>query len=202
MCCSTRSRLSCRDTRRTPVGAVGHMRSDRLHTTDTDKTNCFCVIASLRVTAGPFNNTILFAANSILSPLLSRRHRFWYSRAEDHPERGGAEGIPNSEGFCRQSHWPDSGSGKRHACGQRGGSVHTHRTQPSSVLSLCSLRLALYLIHSQGPFVHIASICAAVLSRFMAFFSGVYQVTRDINAHLLTLAPNATPTTLDFQPHP
>lgn len=35
------------------------------------------------------------------------------------------------------------------------------------------------MLHSctQGPFVHIASICAAVLSRFMSFFSGVYQVS-------------------------
>ncbi|XP_026784189.2 chloride channel protein 1a [Pangasianodon hypophthalmus] len=30
-------------------------------------------------------------------------------------------------------------------------------------------------VGKEGPFVHIASICAAVLSRFMAFFSGVYQ---------------------------
>lgn len=30
--------------------------------------------------------------------------------------------------------------------------------------------------HLQGPFVHIASICAAVLSRFMSIFSGVYEV--------------------------
>lgn len=28
----------------------------------------------------------------------------------------------------------------------------------------------------QGPFVHIASICAAVLSRVMAIFTGVYEV--------------------------
>nr|XP_020471104.1 chloride channel protein 1-like [Monopterus albus] len=30
-------------------------------------------------------------------------------------------------------------------------------------------------VGKEGPFVHIASICAAVLSRFMCFFSGVYQ---------------------------
>ncbi|XP_067379242.1 chloride channel protein 1-like isoform X1 [Channa argus] len=30
-------------------------------------------------------------------------------------------------------------------------------------------------VGKEGPFVHIASICAAVLSRFMYFFSGVYQ---------------------------
>lgn len=47
---------------------------------------------------------------------------------------------------------------------------------------LCCLCSALCFIRSQGPFVHIASICAAVLSRFMAFFSGVYQVTGDIDA--------------------
>lgn len=30
---------------------------------------------------------------------------------------------------------------------------------------------------TQGPFVHIASICAAVLSRLMSIFSGAYQVS-------------------------
>uniref|UniRef100_A0A668AND4 Chloride channel, voltage-sensitive 1a n=1 Tax=Myripristis murdjan TaxID=586833 RepID=A0A668AND4_9TELE len=35
-------------------------------------------------------------------------------------------------------------------------------------------------VGKEGPFVHIASICAAVLSRFMSFFSGVYQVSRYI----------------------
>ncbi|KAM6973832.1 chloride channel protein 1-like [Tautogolabrus adspersus] len=30
-------------------------------------------------------------------------------------------------------------------------------------------------VGKEGPFVHIASICAAVLSRFMSFFSGVHQ---------------------------
>ncbi|XP_068567561.1 chloride channel protein 1-like [Cebidichthys violaceus] len=30
-------------------------------------------------------------------------------------------------------------------------------------------------VGKEGPFVHIASICAAVLSRFMSFFSGAYQ---------------------------
>ena len=29
---------------------------------------------------------------------------------------------------------------------------------------------------SQGPFVHIASICAAILSKFMSVFCGVYEV--------------------------
>uniref|UniRef100_A0A8C1SEQ4 Chloride channel, voltage-sensitive 1a n=1 Tax=Cyprinus carpio TaxID=7962 RepID=A0A8C1SEQ4_CYPCA len=35
-------------------------------------------------------------------------------------------------------------------------------------------------VGKEGPFVHIASICAAVLSRFMSFFSGVYQVSSNI----------------------
>uniref|UniRef100_A0A8C1YH01 Chloride channel, voltage-sensitive 1a n=1 Tax=Cyprinus carpio TaxID=7962 RepID=A0A8C1YH01_CYPCA len=35
-------------------------------------------------------------------------------------------------------------------------------------------------VGKEGPFVHIASICAAVLSKFMSFFSGVYQVSRNI----------------------
>uniref|UniRef100_A0A7N8YC35 Chloride channel, voltage-sensitive 1a n=1 Tax=Mastacembelus armatus TaxID=205130 RepID=A0A7N8YC35_9TELE len=35
-------------------------------------------------------------------------------------------------------------------------------------------------VGKEGPFVHIASICAAVLSRFMSIFSGVYQVRRYI----------------------
>ncbi|KAG7271558.1 hypothetical protein CRUP_027832 [Coryphaenoides rupestris] len=33
-------------------------------------------------------------------------------------------------------------------------------------------------VGKEGPFVHIASICAAVLSRFMSFFSGVYESGR------------------------
>ncbi|GLD47090.1 chloride channel protein 1 [Lates japonicus] len=33
-------------------------------------------------------------------------------------------------------------------------------------------------VGKEGPFVHIASICAAVLSRFMSIFSGVYEVGR------------------------
>uniref|UniRef100_A0A8D3CGX1 Chloride channel, voltage-sensitive 1b n=1 Tax=Scophthalmus maximus TaxID=52904 RepID=A0A8D3CGX1_SCOMX len=35
-------------------------------------------------------------------------------------------------------------------------------------------------VGKEGPFVHIASICAAVLSRFMSIFSGVYEVSQDI----------------------
>uniref|UniRef100_A0A8C6KF70 Chloride voltage-gated channel 1 n=1 Tax=Nothobranchius furzeri TaxID=105023 RepID=A0A8C6KF70_NOTFU len=35
-------------------------------------------------------------------------------------------------------------------------------------------------VGKEGPFVHIASICAAVLSRFMSIFSGVYEVSRNI----------------------
>lgn len=31
-------------------------------------------------------------------------------------------------------------------------------------------------VGKEGPFVHIASICAAVLSKFMSMFSGVYEV--------------------------
>lgn len=42
------------------------------------------------------------------------------------------------------------------------------RASPVSVISS---------LHLQGPFVHIASICAAVLSRFMSIFSGVYEVS-------------------------
>lgn len=42
------------------------------------------------------------------------------------------------------------------------------RASPVSVISS---------VHLQGPFVHIASICAAVLSRFMSIFSGVYEVS-------------------------
>uniref|UniRef100_A0AAR2JZW0 Chloride channel protein n=1 Tax=Pygocentrus nattereri TaxID=42514 RepID=A0AAR2JZW0_PYGNA len=35
-------------------------------------------------------------------------------------------------------------------------------------------------VGKEGPFVHIASICAASLSNFMSFFSGVYQVRQNI----------------------
>lgn len=41
---------------------------------------------------------------------------------------------------------------------------------PGPLLLTSPLRLP------QGPFVHIASICAAVLSKFMSVFSGVYEV--------------------------
>ena len=32
----------------------------------------------------------------------------------------------------------------------------------------------------QGPFVHIASLCAALLSRFMSLFGGIYEVTNSL----------------------
>uniref|UniRef100_A0A674MNY7 Chloride voltage-gated channel 1 n=1 Tax=Takifugu rubripes TaxID=31033 RepID=A0A674MNY7_TAKRU len=35
-------------------------------------------------------------------------------------------------------------------------------------------------VGKEGPFVHIASICAAVLSRFMSIFSGAYEVRRGL----------------------
>uniref|UniRef100_A0A7N8XQ67 Chloride channel, voltage-sensitive 1b n=1 Tax=Mastacembelus armatus TaxID=205130 RepID=A0A7N8XQ67_9TELE len=35
-------------------------------------------------------------------------------------------------------------------------------------------------VGKEGPFVHIASICAAVLSRFMSIFSGVYEVSQGV----------------------
>lgn len=54
------------------------------------------------------------------------------------------------------------------------------------IFGLCHVMLCLLpkssssTIHStflQGPFVHIASICAAVLSKFMSIFCGVYEVS-------------------------
>lgn len=39
-----------------------------------------------------------------------------------------------------------------------------------------------FLLLLQGPFVHIASICAVVLSKFMSIFCGVYEV-RHISLH-------------------
>lgn len=75
------------------------------------------------------------------TPLLSWRLRFWYSWAEDYPERCGAEGILDSQGFCRQSHWPDAGSGKRNARGQRGRSarISFHTRRPLCALTVLSL---------------------------------------------------------------
>ena len=32
----------------------------------------------------------------------------------------------------------------------------------------------------QGPFVHIASLCAALLSKFMSLFGGIYEVSPDL----------------------
>lgn len=49
------------------------------------------------------------------------------------------------------------------------------REQPTLIFSFSSLLL-------QGPFVHIASICAVVLSKFMSIFCGVYEV-RHISLH-------------------
>lgn len=34
------------------------------------------------------------------------------------------------------------------------------------------------LLSPQGPFVHIASMCAALLSRFLSLFGGIYEVSR------------------------
>lgn len=34
------------------------------------------------------------------------------------------------------------------------------------------------LLSSQGPFVHIASMCAALLSRFLSLFGGFYEVSK------------------------
>uniref|UniRef100_A0A8C9VDP5 Chloride voltage-gated channel 1 n=1 Tax=Scleropages formosus TaxID=113540 RepID=A0A8C9VDP5_SCLFO len=44
-------------------------------------------------------------------------------------------------------------------------------------------------VGKEGPFVHIASICAAVLSKIMSIFSGVYEVSRGLTK---------TPTTKDL----
>lgn len=33
-------------------------------------------------------------------------------------------------------------------------------------------------LSSQGPFVHIASMCAALLSRFLSLFGGFYEVSK------------------------
>lgn len=32
----------------------------------------------------------------------------------------------------------------------------------------------------QGPFVHIASMCAALLSKFLSLFGGIYEVRRSL----------------------
>uniref|UniRef100_A0A8C7D1N1 Chloride voltage-gated channel 1 n=1 Tax=Oncorhynchus kisutch TaxID=8019 RepID=A0A8C7D1N1_ONCKI len=48
-------------------------------------------------------------------------------------------------------------------------------------------------VGKEGPFVHIASICAAVLSKIMSIFSGVYEVTEAADQNKLQL-PATTPT--------
>lgn len=65
--------------------------------------------------------------------------------------------------------------GQRHAPGQRGeGSARGREGRgcgggaPSSAP----------LLSPQGPFVHIASMCAALLSRFLSLFGGIYEVSR------------------------
>uniref|UniRef100_A0A8C4DCU7 Chloride channel protein n=1 Tax=Dicentrarchus labrax TaxID=13489 RepID=A0A8C4DCU7_DICLA len=49
-------------------------------------------------------------------------------------------------------------------------------------------------VGKEGPFVHIASICAAVLSRFMSIFSGVYEVSQgpDQNRVLFSIEVTST----------
>lgn len=76
---------------------------------------------------------------SSLSPSLTRTHkhcsvcfRFWDPGAEDHPEGRGPEGVSDTEGLHRKSHWPDCGAGQRDAGGQRG--EHTPVT-PTSALT-------------------------------------------------------------------
>lgn len=48
--------------------------------------------------------------------------------------------------------------------GAGGGLGEGHRPQPPP-------------LSPQGPFVHIASMCAALLSRFLSFFGGIYEVS-------------------------
>uniref|UniRef100_A0A671XFZ0 Chloride channel, voltage-sensitive 1a n=1 Tax=Sparus aurata TaxID=8175 RepID=A0A671XFZ0_SPAAU len=60
----------------------------------------------------------------------------------------------------------------------RGVVLKEYLTLKAFVAKVLGLTLALgsgMPVGKEGPFVHIASICAAVLSRFMSFFSGVYQ---------------------------
>lgn len=56
---------------------------------------------------------------------------------------------------------------------------------------------------SQGPFVHIASMCAALLSKFLSLFGGIYEVRGTLGEGLgagwtaePTLMPTPLPTTL------
>lgn len=46
-------------------------------------------------------------------------------------------------------------------------------------------------LSSQGPFVHIASMCAALLSRFLSLFGGIYEVSRVGWPRQLCLCPPA-----------
>ncbi|KAK7899279.1 hypothetical protein WMY93_020132 [Mugilogobius chulae] len=60
----------------------------------------------------------------------------------------------------------------------RGVVLKEYLTLKAFVAKVIGLTMALgsgMPVGKEGPFVHIASICAAVLSRFMSFFSGVYQ---------------------------
>nr|XP_046273212.1 chloride channel protein 1-like isoform X3 [Scatophagus argus] len=60
----------------------------------------------------------------------------------------------------------------------RGVVLKEYLTLKAFIAKVIGLTLALgsgMPVGKEGPFVHIASICAAVLSRFMSFFSGVYQ---------------------------
>ena len=57
----------------------------------------------------------------------------------------------------------------------------THNKSEAAVLSFFFFTLRLFFdvfpFSCQGPFVHIASLCAALLSKFMSLFGGIYEVS-------------------------
>uniref|UniRef100_A0A8C1K6D8 Chloride channel 2c n=1 Tax=Cyprinus carpio TaxID=7962 RepID=A0A8C1K6D8_CYPCA len=55
----------------------------------------------------------------------------------------------------------------------------TFRTLVSKVISLTCVLGSELPVGKEGPFVHVGSVCAALLCRFMSLFSGIYKVLKN-----------------------
>lgn len=97
-------------------------------------------------------------------------------RDEDHPAGRRAEGVPHPQDLRGQGDRADVCPGQRNAPGQGGEGSGWGRAGRGPWWGGWSLS-STPLLSSQGPFVHIASMCAALLSRFLSLFGGIYEVS-------------------------
>lgn len=68
----------------------------------------------------------------------------------------------------------------------------THNKREAAVLSFfffftLHLFFDVFPFSCQGPFVHIASLCAALLSKFMSLFGGIYEVSLNLLFNVIAL---------------